>query len=61
MFKSRKERKELLEGLVISNMDAKIPVFQQVYKCKIYIMSSPLKEIFFKKNSLFFFGNKGSY
>ncbi|KAJ3692502.1 hypothetical protein LUZ60_012852 [Juncus effusus] len=29
MFHNRKERKELLEGLVISNMDAKIPVFEQ--------------------------------
>jgi hypothetical protein len=34
MFKNRKERKELLEGLVISNMDAKIPVFKQVYISK---------------------------
>ncbi|XP_072959623.1 uncharacterized protein [Typha angustifolia] len=29
MFVHRKERRELLEGLVISNTDAKIPVFQQ--------------------------------
>jgi hypothetical protein len=34
MFTNRKERKELLEGLVISNIDAKIPAFKQVY---IYI------------------------
>ncbi|PAN07819.1 hypothetical protein PAHAL_1G365400 [Panicum hallii] len=29
MFTSRKERMELLQGLLISTMDAKIPVFQQ--------------------------------
>ena len=30
MFTNRKERMELLQGLITSNMDAKIPVFQQV-------------------------------
>ncbi|KAG0534485.1 hypothetical protein BDA96_04G284000 [Sorghum bicolor] len=29
MFTNRKERMELLQGLITSNMDAKIPVFQQ--------------------------------
>lgn len=30
MFTNRKERMELLQGLITSNMDAKIPTFQQV-------------------------------
>jgi hypothetical protein len=30
MFTNRKERMELLQGLLTSTMDAKIPVFQQV-------------------------------
>lgn len=30
MFNNRKERKELLEALVISNKDAKVPVLPQV-------------------------------
>jgi hypothetical protein len=30
MFTNRKERMELLQGLITSNTDAKIPVFQQV-------------------------------
>ncbi|KAJ4782503.1 alpha/beta-Hydrolases superfamily protein [Rhynchospora pubera] len=42
MFKNRKERKELLEGLVISNMDAKIPVFQQ----KILLLWGEKDQIF---------------
>jgi hypothetical protein len=30
MFTNRKERQELLQGLLDSNIDAKIPTFQQV-------------------------------
>lgn len=30
MFTNRKERMELLQGLITSNTDAKIPAFQQV-------------------------------
>ena len=31
MFTNRKERGELLEGLVISNKDTKVPNFPQVF------------------------------
>jgi hypothetical protein len=30
MFTNRKEKMELLQGLITSNLDAKIPTFQQV-------------------------------
>jgi hypothetical protein len=32
MFTNRKERQELLQGLLDSNMDGKIPIFKQVIK-----------------------------
>lgn len=42
MYTSRKERKELLEGLVISNTDAEIPVFTQ----KILLLWGEKDQIF---------------
>ena len=37
MFNNRKERAELLEGLVISNKDAKVPNLEQVPAHRHYL------------------------
>jgi hypothetical protein len=46
MFNNRKERMELLQGLITSNMDAKIPTFQQVQKITFVKSNNPHLLIF---------------